>query len=359
MFKKIMTSALALLLVANASAWNSHQTQAKANGQLEQFRKQKNVPAKFDVRVIVQLNKVIYLGGAEGLYESTDNGKTFTQNKSIPATNVYTVQEINKVIYVGAVGGLWVSRDNGQTFSRNRAFSQKSWVTTLAEANGVIYAGTYNDGLYESIDNGQTFTLNPSMIKAHIHIIVATKSTVYVGLTWDALSYDLDGLYKSFDNGKTFVQDPTVDHTAAVFDIKVAPDGVVYVGTVFGLYQSFDAGKTFVLNKDPLVYSGADQIMIQNNVVYLTNNNGFHYTTDDGKTWSKSNLDRTWATAFTFYNNVWYVGTQYKGLWESFDGGRTFVPNKSFSFDQGAVMALTVAAPTVYFWANSRLWADK
>ena len=50
------------------------------------------------------------------------------------------------------------------------------------------------------------------------------------------MSYDLYGLYKSFDNGKTFVQDPTVDHTAAVFDIKVASDGVVYVGTVFGLY---------------------------------------------------------------------------------------------------------------------------
>lgn len=129
MFKKIMTSALALSLfasaVTSASAWNSHQTQAKTSGQLEKFQKQKNVPANFDVRVIVQLNKVIYLGGVEGLYESTDNGKTFTQNKSIPATNVYTVQEINKVIYVGAVGGLWVSRDNGQTFSRNRAFSQK------------------------------------------------------------------------------------------------------------------------------------------------------------------------------------------------------------------------------------------
>ena len=98
------------------------------------------------------------------------------------------------------------------------------------------------------------------------------------------MSYDLDGLYKSLDNGKTFVQDPTVDHTAAVFDIKVASDGVVYVGTVFGLYQSFDAGKTFVLNKDPLVNSGADQIIVQNNVVYVTNNNGFHYTTDNGKT---------------------------------------------------------------------------
>ena len=372
MVKKILASALSLTLLASTgtsmTAWTSHHSQTKQTSlkdhktpSLDKFKLQKGFPSNYAADQIVEFNQVIYLEGPQfatsGLYESFDQGKTFVANHDVNTGEIFTVQMINGIVYVGGVGGLWESSDNGKTFHKQTGLPQYAWFETIAAYDGVIYLGTWTDGLWESFDNGKTFVLNESMIKAHIHQIVATANTIYVGVYYDGLDPTIDGLYESFDHGKTFVQNETIDHGISIAAIGVAPDGVVYIGVFGKLWQSFDDGHTFVQNHVGLASHGASQIMFANNAVYLASGYGLFVSQDDGKTFSHGNLDNAWVNHFTLLNQVIYASTQEGNFYESFDQGKTFVPNHSVPTNPIATVAainqhVYVSTFNKGFWAN-------
>ena len=98
MVKKLLSSLAILTLVAgsvtSATAWTEHKNQnnrniKNQNSQSSQnykikdpncFAKIKWLPEDDSINSTYVYKNVFYVGTTSGLYESTDNGKTFTQN---------------------------------------------------------------------------------------------------------------------------------------------------------------------------------------------------------------------------------------------------------------------------------------
>ena len=138
-------------------------------------------------------NNVIYLAnvlnGEPLLWESTDNGKTFVLNESLPLpasseaiNNIYADPE-SKIIYLGTDHGLYESTDNGSTFTQNTSFSGTDFVKPIYAYKNVVYV-MCNNGLYESNDNGKTFVetcraIPNSICSFQNNLYVSTEKGLY------------------------------------------------------------------------------------------------------------------------------------------------------------------------------------
>ena len=340
---------------------------------------------------IKSFNNVIYVGTEDGgLYQSTDNGKTFVPNKSIPSVwvkqiftfnqNIYVVTRaeagqvyrstdngktfslvtfpknvfISKLTVIGqtiyALGsGLWESTNNGQTFTLNKSIPPNALITKVTSIKGVIYVGTdYNgftrvsDGLYQSFDGGKTFVRNISFpTDTKIYQIFAFNNTIYIGTSSNLYT---SGLYESFDNGQIFTENATFTTKEADISKIVAIDGVVYVLSTrvddqFSVYQSFDNGKTFIENTTIPSVDGSTDVKKIDNTIYLASAyNGLYESFDNGKTFVHNQSfpvkDDTGYPNFIYrmdkIDNVIYVVAA-NGLYESFDNGANFYPNWTVS----------------------------
>ena len=158
-----------------------------------------------DISDIYGYNGVVYLGtefaGGDGtntgLYESVDNGKTFRINQALSgsASLGYEINEIysyNNIIYVDWYNegshhdyGLYESTDNGKTFTKGVIPQSIGYICGYGNS---LYGASASAGLYESFDNGKTWTINKS-IPASIDIgdIYNYNGVVYV---------DDDGIYE-------------------------------------------------------------------------------------------------------------------------------------------------------------------
>ena len=334
MLKKILTSLATFTLVVgavtSATAWtNSNKVSSKPISNQEKqtqsnynlsndnfFTKNTSLPNNYSVTADYVYNNIVYVGTDEGLYESTDNGKTFVKNNALGNLYIGSIYAYNKIIYVG-LGGLFAA------------------------------GGDY--GLYESMDNGQTFTENASINAImhnplyggfYINRIYAANNVIYLWGTGEEPSTGREAtyFYESFDNGKTFTPNSSLGPVFEVYTIYFY-DSVVYLGSDdgIGLYESTDNGKTFTKNNTLQDYQ-TQIVYAFNNVVYVGTNGGLWESTDNGKTFS---LDGSLGNYFEIesmfvFNKVFYVGinndlTGDYGLYESMDNGQTFTENRFVS----------------------------
>ena len=228
------------------------------------------------------LQNTIYFGTYEnGLWESTDGGQTFTQNTSIPIVeptlpsgnfNIQPIYAYNDVVYVAIHAGtksdgLWESFNNGKTFTKNTSIP--NWASPSLEQiyayKGVLYAET-DGGLWESTDNGQHFTENTYslLFQGGVEQVYGYNNVVYL------LSGQV--LYESKDNGKTFTRNNFFASPTDPFaELIYAFNNVVYVGAlVHGLYQSTDNGTTFSQNKIVPKDADVSSMFTYNNILYIT-----------------------------------------------------------------------------------------
>ena len=295
------------------------------------FKQNKSIPTHTYIESIYAYNKVVYIGTfINGLYESTDNGKTFKQNTSIPKNaEIEDIQAFNNIIYVGtSENGLWESTDKGKTFAQNISVPFNDYIESIYAYSNVIYAVENNGGLLESIDNGQTFKPYASFFDNWINIdsIYAYLGVVYV-IADDVGSGDTY-IYESIDNGRNFIQNKSIKY------IELDPPKFIYGynNTVFcatlsgGVYESTDNGKTFKQNKSIPTHTDIESIYAYKGIVYLgiqtyeTEKDLIYESNDNGKTFTQNTSIPThdvfgkypWIYA---YKNVVYVGTG-QGLYE-------------------------------------------
>ena len=207
------------------------------------------IPTGCNVFIIRAYNGVVYVGN-DGLYESSDNGKTFARNDSIPIGNVTPLQSVEsiyyyqKTVYVTVVNtlsgkdGLYESSDNGATFTQNNSIPSTSGATYTYAYNNTIYVGTSQNGLYESTDDGESFHTNFSIPSGgDVEQIYAYNDVLYVLVSGQ-------GLYESFDQGTTFTQNMQIPSTNCYVRELYGYNNVVYVlvdnmySDFLGLYES-------------------------------------------------------------------------------------------------------------------------
>ena len=110
----------------------------------------------------VDSNNVVYAGTFNGLYSSTDNGLTWSQNLNLPALPISSVLiDINNNIYCGTGyydngNGVYYSDDGGQNWTQI-GLESKVVLSLAFDSSGNLYAGTLSDGLFKTSDFGQSW----------------------------------------------------------------------------------------------------------------------------------------------------------------------------------------------------------
>ncbi len=124
---------------------------------------------------IVTLNNVIYIETQyDGLFQSIDQGKTFTHNSEFVDSadnilNINSIIEFNNLTYVATNGGLYQrsSNDNNSKFIISPTFDKEDIIISsmLVTSQGVLYVATYNNFYYYD-NKAQAFKLDDAMVIA-------------------------------------------------------------------------------------------------------------------------------------------------------------------------------------------------
>jgi hypothetical protein len=219
----------------------------------------------------------IDLSNVQGLYKSTDNGNTWTQNLFPANNNIVSVAVNGYNIFAGTqLNGVYRSTDNGVTFT------QVFWGGTIRDSrmavngNTVLSGGSQYNGVYRSTNNGSNWTqtpLNNEFVKC-----ISNDSSLFLAGVLD------HGVYYSGSNGAywthTFLGNKTV--------YSVAIKGYVFFAGAgdSGVYKSTDMGYLWVktsLNTGritALMFSG-------NNLIAGTGNGDIFISSNFGSTWTE------------------------------------------------------------------------
>lgn len=268
---------------------------------------------------------------------SEDGGRTWSRRDdgvtevSIRAIAVDPQNEKNLVL--GGLNGVWKSTDDGRSWKK---VSEHVNVESLAidpRKPQTVYVGTWrqawrtDDGgkSWKKIDNGMVLDTDVF----NIHLDPRNPDSVWVATCgW---------VYNTQNRGDLWTRYRDGFENRRVHDIVTDAQNadIVYAGTVAGLYRTIDAGKSWSrISDDKLVINS---IMVDarrpNRILVGTEGDGVYVSNDRGKSFVRSsnglyNLKITSVVPDpsekgTLYAVVYFGGSS-SGIWKSADSGRNW-----------------------------------
>lgn len=175
-------------------------------------------PYASDIQAISIANdskSTIYAGTwKDGLFKSTDHGKTWKRDKNIPSSDIRSIQsgiQTPLLVYASTSAfGVLKSIDGGETWKRNdpkviESTFKFAWSIELDKNNdSIIYAQTFNKGVWQSMDQGDSWKKildTKGQVSWDLKISEDSKSL------WVAASKSGDSIssvYHSENQGKTW-----------------------------------------------------------------------------------------------------------------------------------------------------------
>ena len=228
-------------------------------------------------------------------------------------------------VYAGtSSGGVFRSTDGGRTWTGRDPSAGEGAVVALAAANdapaATLYAATRGDGVFTSRDGGETWSAASGLGSPLVSALVATAHAVYAGTD--------RGLFRSTDDGRTWSEIPALA-AVPVLALASAPDAV-YAGTDRGLFRSADGGaswtalrpgrpgRTEPLRLVELAVDGA-----RPGVLLAATADHVLKTEDGGESW-RTLLQVPFVKSITVGAGTTYLGTSYRSVLTSTDGGVTW-----------------------------------
>ena len=292
------------------------------------------------------------------------------------ADGVTGVPGSNKNYYFASTGGgVWKTLDAGKSWKSvsDGFFGGSIGAVAVAESDtSVVYAGggektvrgnvSFGYGVWRSGDAGKTWQragLDKSRFVSRLRIDPTNPNIVYAAVLGDIFKPDANrGVFKTTDGGKSWekvlfasdvagavdlILDPKNPEIiyATTWDLKRTPYSLESGGLNSKLYKSTDGGRNWVdLTKNEGFPKGLLGIMgitvspLNSNRLYAiieNENGGVFSSTDAGKTWTKTNEDRSLRQRAWYYTRI-FADTQNEetvyvlnvSYHKSTDGGKTF-----------------------------------
>lgn len=255
---------------------------------------------------------VLLMGTHNGLFRSSDDGKTFTKvevkgNLATMDFMNFAYDRTNKILYSGGHDvGVVKSTDGGITWTKTDSGIKGSDIHALAinplDSNR-LYVFSVDNGVFGTKDGAKSWyriddgPINPS-VRAFGYMGTAssmdrsmkTDMTTNIGYLWAGTG---GGLYSSFACFCGWTKTTGISDNATIYTL--APDPVnrsnMLVGTKDGIYKTTDEGKSFTLiNKDIKDVASIVFDQTDNKIVFAVTAGGILYkSTDSGTAWSKVN----------------------------------------------------------------------
>jgi photosystem II stability/assembly factor-like uncharacterized protein len=296
-----------------------------------------------------------------GIFQSVDSGMTWI-NVSPPLTayNVSVDPDDPTYVYAATRTGMWWSADHGATW-QPRGLSDKGVFSVVAQANGVVHAGT-PIGAEVSTDRGATWSsLDPGLGGSHafgyaISVDPNDRNKIFTSQLVSTISVSLDAgdTWQASDQGY-------LTRAARVVNVDPTDSSRVYAGSFYaaGLYKSLDGGASW--QRRPFasasVYVWVPVVdPIEPNIVYAgTQGDGMWKSVDYGDTWTKLvTLTPGTVQGITVDpgNHLRVFAATPKGVFKSEDGGGTWI---NVLPDTPAWSITFVAADSNILYATSKM----
>lgn len=272
-------------------------------------------------------------------------------------------------------GGVWKTLDAGKSWKSvsDGFFGGSIGTVAVAESDtSVVYAGggektvrgnvSFGYGVWRSSDAGKTWTragLDKSRFVSRLRVHPTNPNVVYAAVLGDIFKPDANrGVFKTINGGQSWEKVLFASDVAGAVDLILDPQNpeIIYVttwdlkrtpyslesgGPNSKLFKSTDGGKNWVdLTKNEGFPKGLLGIMgitvspLNSNRLYaiIENENGGVFSSiDAGKTWTKTNEDRSLRQRAWYYTRI-YADTQNEetvyvlnvSYHKSTDGGKTF-----------------------------------
>lgn len=254
----------------------------------------------------------LLMGTHNGLFKSTDNGKTFQKMDVKGEVNAmdfmnFAYDQNSKTIYAGGHDlGVVKSTDGGITWTKTDSGVSGTDIHALAinplDTNR-LYAFSVGNGVYGSKDGAKSWyriddgPVNPSIVAfgymatpSSMDRGMKTDKTTNIGYLWAGTG---GGLYSSFACFCGWTKTSGITDRATIYTLAPNPvnKSSMLAGTKDGVYKTTDEGKSFtklsgIKNIAAISFGSSNP-----NVIYAATSDGSIYRSDDeGKNWSKQSL---------------------------------------------------------------------
>ncbi|MEM7374058.1 MAG: T9SS type A sorting domain-containing protein [Bacteroidota bacterium] len=200
-------------------------------------------------------DSALYLGTHQGIFVSTDEGMSWAEmNQGLPDdTRVYAFcADDHGKLMSGTSNGIFIVNNQGSNWdSMSVGLPTETTVFSFTRKDSSVFAGT-SKGVFVSTNQGNSWTeRNNGMNPPFIYSLAVSDSVLYAGTS--------DGVFRSDNLGLSWT--PLNDGLLQVFGVWVyARDSQVYAGTKFGLFALTDSSQRWTAIKD-----GMDMVLHSNN----------------------------------------------------------------------------------------------
>lgn len=291
---------------------------------------------------------VFYAAYSRSFHRSIDGGVTWVARDFTGEVVDIAVDPAdgNRIFVAVLDEGLFRSTDAGRTFTEIAPAWHGIWASGVGPGNVVYYASSV--GFHRSTDGGDSFSVQAPMPQTVERILV-------VGTDANSI-YALRGrfLMRSVDGGANWSESSVGGPSSWLYSIVRLTNGTLALATSDGLYTSTDGGVTWSIRRSGLHWSVAVDPSASDTLIAAGNElSPLIRSTDGGTSWSflgtaprgpvrRALISRDSSSRLVVANN--------QGVQRSLDGGATWTDaTRGPVSSDGYSMATTVAA-------NSRVY---
>jgi photosystem II stability/assembly factor-like uncharacterized protein len=240
-----------------------------------------SAPAVVSAFAVSPSGSVLLAGTADGLFRSSDGGKSWKQvmsgGEDFAVASVAFDPSAPSDVYVATSLGLFRSTDLGSTWGDKDLLggSKPGEIAFDPARKGTLYAATA-DGLYASSDRGASWKgINPNGHTFSVRSLAVRPKpfTLYV--------INEEGLFASTDRGVSWR--PLTDERDDLSAVEFAPPATLHVAANGAHYlRSDDDGNSWEVAKWPHF----SDFFLAGDAVYAAAKDAMWRSTDGGKTWA-------------------------------------------------------------------------
>jgi photosystem II stability/assembly factor-like uncharacterized protein len=288
------------------------------------------------IHATLKVEGALLTGTSDGIYRSTDDGQTW--QRSVEGLRIGYIDggilSVNNRLFVATKGGIWASDTRGATWRLlNNGIRQYPFVSVegggLGVKDGVLFAGSFGDGLYRSFDGGGSWERLSNGLPAawFPSVIRVFNGKIYAG-NWGG------GAFVSADDGASWqaVKDlPTDDAIICMADLGA---GRLLAGAYpGGIFRSDDDGQTWRAFSEGVRNDFINDFTVNSTSVIAATDDGIYHLNEDEAGWTENRYyteNAGGANAFIRQGKAIYASTFGRGVFVSYNNGATWG-----SFNQG------------------------